>query len=98
MVRAALIRNILVGLRAHSPGCQMRRDAWRLSLDEAAGIPGSRELDLVALDDGKTKVPGIKIHDTRLQRLMEALLLTRARRSTVSPRRRFISGSPRPSV
>ena len=74
MVRAALIRNILGGLRAHSPGCQTRRDAWRLSLDEAAGIPGSRELDLVALDDGKTKVPGIKIHDTRLLRLMEALL------------------------
>src|SRR5437762_206941 len=97
MVRAALIRNILVGLRAHSPGCQTRRDAWRLSLDEAAGIPGSRELDLVALDDGKTKVPGIKIHDTRLLRLMEGYC-TRARRSTVGARRRFISGSPRPSV
>jgi RNA polymerase sigma factor (TIGR02999 family) len=67
-IAAALIRNILVDYARTHNATRRGGDALRLSLDEAAGIPENRDLDLVVPNNVLVK---LEQYDAELHRVVE---------------------------
>jgi len=68
-IAAQLIRRILVDhARAHQAG-KRGAGAFKLSLDEAIGVPDKQDLDLVALDDALQRLTGLDAQQGRIVEL-----------------------------